>query len=116
MSSDPHSRSFNFYQLEDRVLLSADGFDDASDLAANTELIDQLLEQALAAEGNQSDSGASLDQNSDDIPTAEIAQTSTDEPNVRLELIVIDAEVQDAQNPDRTTPDRHGFAHAVDGD
>ncbi|QEF96415.1 Cadherin domain protein [Stieleria maiorica] len=94
---------FDFYLLEDRILLSADGFD-AADSAphADVELLDAIMAQLLA-----SDSAASADPligidhfdsnvTDDTADSTGLIEPAAYDPSRRLEVVFVDAGVEDA--------------------
>ncbi|MGB7326931.1 MAG: DUF4347 domain-containing protein, partial [Rubripirellula sp.] len=109
MGKSRKKRNFDFYALEDRVLLSGEGLDgadidiDAADLSA------ALLDQLGAADGQllaNSDASAPLvaaPQNADDADSDDIgdindlADLATFDPALPLEVVFIDAGVDDAE-------------------
>lgn len=107
MSTHPKSRVFDFYLLEDRILLSGDGLDGSTDvvpdphldLIANLEsqlrddpLFGQTAQQAHQEIIRDLDSDAEeLEENESEQPIAEA--DSSDPATARTELIIVDAGV-----------------------
>ena len=104
MSNHPKSRVFDFYLLEDRILLSGDGLDGSTDvvpdphlnLIANLEsqlhddpLFGQTAQQALDRDTNVDRD--TLDEDDSQHPVAEA--DSSDASITRTELIIVDAGV-----------------------
>ena len=79
----PSPHEFEFYRLEERVLLSGDAPEANAEIAADVELIEQLLEQATA------DGETVL--SSSNTPASPLAQET------RIEVVFVDASVEDAQ-------------------
>ena len=106
MTKKSHKRIFDFYPLEDRVLLSGEGMDGLDGIAdADVELTDALLGDTapglsglagLAGAAGEVPTAASDDDeiNGDGIDAA--IETPTFDPALPLEVIFIDAGVDDA--------------------
>ena len=99
-------RVFDFYPLEDRVLLSGESAD-AADVgaSADADLAALLLESLAAADGqaNSEPAVGSLAESSDERQSqlggdADLADASAVDPAESLEVIFVDARVQDSES------------------
>ncbi|GAA4443745.1 VCBS domain-containing protein [Novipirellula rosea] len=99
------SREFDFYPLEDRILLSGDGLDGlggAMDIDFDLEAA--LLSQLSDADGEVAGDGATAapqplthDQDVSDIATDDVAEAVVLDPAQPIEVIFVDAGVEDAE-------------------
>ncbi|MCS7469466.1 DUF2341 domain-containing protein, partial [Stieleria sp. ICT_E10.1] len=105
MSANHPPRVFDFFLLEDRILLSADG-PDAEELPfdADVELLDAAMTQMLrsAAPGASDELfGAhpvdSVDSQSDQPDSKTLFESSTTDPSRPLEVVFVDEGVEDAE-------------------
>ncbi|WP_149498954.1 DUF4347 domain-containing protein [Roseiconus lacunae] len=104
MSLNPSKRVFDFFPLEDRILLSADGFHPGDGVIdGEVAYLDQMIESMRDQEGlsgtpqTPETNGESNDEADSNALTAEGQANSSDESTTKsLEVIVIDAGVDDA--------------------
>mgnify|MGYP003669514198 CR=1 FL=1 len=99
------SREFDFYPLEDRILLSGDGLDglDGS-MDIDFDLESALLSQLADADGEVVGDGATAaqqpltpDEGVSDIATDDVAEAVVLDPAQPIEVVFVDAGVEDAE-------------------
>ena len=97
-----NGRVFDFYPLEDRILLSGEGLDGVDvDAAPDADLVSALTAEFADADGQAMESpSGDLDQVADaDAVTAadhDLADTPTFDPTLPLEVVFVDSAVDDA--------------------
>lgn len=95
MGSQP-TRIFDFYQLEDRVLLSGDSLDGAElGLEGDPALVDALMAD-LAADGEAAPNAPRAESDALLTEAADIRDSSTLDPALPIEVVFVDAAVEDA--------------------
>ncbi|MDV6029055.1 MAG: DUF4347 domain-containing protein [Phycisphaera sp. RhM] len=105
MSANHPPRVFDFFLLEDRILLSADGPDTAElPFDADVELLDAAMTQMLqsAAQGASDELFGthpvdSVDSQSDQPDSKTLFESSTTDPSRPLEVVFVDDGVEDAE-------------------
>jgi hypothetical protein len=101
-------RVFDFYPLEDRILLSADGVDGAdSGFNGDVEYLDAVMEQMLESEQTATEARSSGQETGDEttLLSAEGETTAIDaalvapefDPTRPLEVVIVDAGVEDSE-------------------
>ncbi len=99
-------RIFDFYLLEDRILLSAEGAGEGvSDTPADVEFLDAMLVQMLEAgsadasdEGGSSPLGGTAVAESDPFDTVQSPESPHFDPSRPLEVVFVDEAVEDAES------------------
>ena len=97
MMSQQAQRTFDFYPLEDRILLSAEGADEIQLAEPDPELVAALLPDSTA-DGEAPKQAPPLVATDDSLPaTTDVADLPVFDPALPLEVVFVDAGVEDAE-------------------